>query len=602
MVFLLQTNAFYFIENNLSDKLTMKTRPVDPRLKIVAIDSESLDKAGSWPWPRAQMAVLAERLAAGGAKAVWLDVLYTEKSVNEAEDKALADVLAKHHNIYLSVYFDFKALQGSEQELEQEYLKPPVFAVAPERIGHTNILADDDHIVRRILLGIPNLKEEIVPIIDVRLANLLLPEGSKITWNDDYVWRRGADSIAIDDKLQVSFAYASVPDNPQFETIPAWKVLQGEIDPAYFRDSIVMIGPYDASLRDQYWTPAAGAPMHGVEIHANIVQALIDNKLYSKSSNTIAFLIVILGVMLLFALFYRLGARIGAVVLAFLIIGYSGIVHYVFHSQAILLPYFYTLLSFILAYVTAAAGHYLTERAEKERIAGVFGRYLPKPAVDHIVSAQEPVKVNGIRQEVTLMFVDIRGFTQLAETMEPEEVIKILNDYLDVCTKAIFKQEGTLDKFMGDGLMGIFGAPISADDHAERAVRAALDIKRESRRLARDLKERMGQAAYFGIGINTGPAVIGNIGSSNRLDYTAIGEAVNLASWLEANAQADQIVISKQTYELVKDSFECTRLEPVSIKRKGQAVEVFQVEREYDEDDFEDDDVEDAYDEGEQSH
>jgi len=187
------------------------------------------------------------------------------------------------------------------------------------------------------------------------------------------------------------------------------------------------------------------------------------------------------------------------------------------------------------------------------------------------------------------MFVDVRDFTPLAEKMEPEEVIKLLNEYLDTCTKVIFSQEGTLDKFMGDGVMSIFGAPIAQADHAERAVRAALEIKRQARALAKNLKEQCGQTIYFGIGINSGSAVIGNIGSNERSDYTAIGDAVNLAARLESVAKPGQILISRETYELISDSFECTKLDPIAVKGSEQSIEIYQVEWEYDVDDDDDD-------------
>lgn len=594
MVFFLHFDSFYFIENTLADKLTTKTRPVDPRIKILAIDSESLEKIGRFPWPRKDIAELLDKIAANGATAVWPDILFTEKSFDPADDKALAQVIAKHNNIYLPVYFEFKALQKSKKELEHEYLKLPVVDIPQDRIGHINVLSDKDNVVRKVLLGIPNLQEKIIPIIDVRLANLILPEDSKITWTDDYTWQRGDKPIRIDERLQAGFSYASSSTDSKFEIIPVWRVMKGEIDPAYFQDSIVLIGPYTVGLQDQYTTPMSKGQMYGVEIHANIIQAFLDNALYTPASKSKALMIVVLAAMLGYLVFEWVRARLGAVILALLIVGYSGIVYYVFSTQGLLLPYFYTLLGLILAYIISVVGQYLKERKERNRVTSIFGRYVSKAVVAEILSNREDLKVGGVRKDVSLMFVDIRGFTPLSEKMEPEEVINILNEYLDLCTKAVFKFEGTLDKFIGDGVMSIFGAPIAQADHAERAVRAALEMRKNADKLAADLEKKYGKSVYFGIGINSGPAVIGNIGSQDRLDYTAIGDTVNLAARLESNAKPGQILLSSETYERVKEIFECTQLEPIKVKGKEKPVEIYQVDRALDDDeDYEDDEYDD---------
>lgn len=594
MVFFIHFDSFYFIENTLADKLTSQTRPVDPRIKILAIDSESLDKIGRFPWPRNDIAELLDKIAANGATAVWPDILFPEKSLDPEDDKALAQVIAKHDNIFLPVYFEFKALQKSKNELEHEYLKLPVFDIPQDRIGHINVLNDKDNVVRKVLLGIPNLQEQIIPIIDVRLANLILPEDSKITWTDDYNWQRGDEPIGIDERLQAGFSYASSSTDSKFEIIPVWRVMQGEIDPAYFQDSIVLIGPYTVGLLDQYTTPMSKGQMYGVEIHANIIQAFLDNALYSPVSKSKALMIVVLVAMLGYLVFEWVRARWGAVILVLLIVGYSGIVYYVFSTQGLLLPYFYTLLGLILAYIISVVVQYLKERKERNRVTGIFGRYVSKAVVTEILSSREELKVGGVRKDVSLMFVDIRGFTPLSESMEPEEVINILNEYLDLCTKAVFKFEGTLDKFIGDGVMSIFGAPIAQADHAERAVRAALEMRRNADKLAADLQKKYGKSVYFGIGINSGPAVIGNIGSQDRLDYTAIGDTVNLAARLESNAKPGQILISSETYQRVKEIFECTQLEPIKVKGKEKPVEIYQVDRALDDnDDYEDDEYDD---------
>ncbi len=577
ILLLFRFDSFYMIENALSDKLTMQTRAVDPRIKILAIDSDSLEKVGRWPWPRVIMVDLIDKVASQGAIAVWPDILFTEKSDDPLGDQALADVVEKHDNVYLPVYFELKSIQNTEFTYDYDYLKKPVVDIPRERIGHINVLPDQDNVLRRIILGIPTLAEDVLPIIDVRIANLLLDEENKISWDDDHKWYRGQERIALDSNLQVGFSYASSSLDSKFEIIPIWKVIEGEIDPAYFENSIVMIGPYAVGLQDQFLTPMGKTSMFGVEIHANIIQAIIDNKLYTEVEDAYGTLLVVLLAMLGFALFELISARWGIVLLSSLVIGYSAVVYYIFHVYATLLPYFYVIVALVMGYICSIILQYIRELKEKNRVTGIFGRYVSKEVVAEILANPKEIELGGIRKDVSVMFIDIRGFTPLSEKMEPEEVIKILNKYLELCTKMVYKHEGTLDKFMGDGVMSIFGAPIAQADHADRAVRTALEIKNKYELLAKDIQKEYGFSVDLGIGINSGSAVIGNIGSRDRLDYTAIGDTVNLAARLEANAKPGQILISGETFARINGRFRCTELEPILVKGKKDLVEVFEV-------------------------
>ncbi|MFA6807976.1 MAG: CHASE2 domain-containing protein [Eubacteriales bacterium] len=368
VIFLFIFDSFYFIENPLSDKLTDKARSVDPRIKILAIDDESLEKIGEWPWPRDLVAETIEKIASNGAVAVWPDILYTEKSLNPAEDEALSKVVEKYDNVYLPAYFEFNALQNSNKDLEHEYMKWPVVNIPDERVGHINVLPDKDSVVRDVLLGVPNLKGEIVPIIDVRLANLLLSENNMITWDDEYVWYRGNDYIPVDEQFQIGFSYASSATENGFEVIPIWKVIEGKIDPGYFKDCVVMIGPYSSGLQEMYKTPIGKTEMSGVEIHANIIQALLDNKLYTHASHDSSFMIITIMAILGFMLFEWKKARLGAVILVGLIVGYTGIVYIYFHSQGVLMPYFYVIFSLLIGYVVSVIDKYLTARKEKSKL------------------------------------------------------------------------------------------------------------------------------------------------------------------------------------------------------------------------------------------
>jgi len=186
------------------------------------------------------------------------------------------------------------------------------------------------------------------------------------------------------------------------------------------------------------------------------------------------------------------------------------------------------------------------------------------------------VQPGGRQMEISVLFADIRGFTTISENLSPPEVVEILNQYLVSMEEEVFKQGGTLDKYTGDGMMVIFGAPLEQPDHAQRAVRAALGMQRASAQVSLGRGDTPWEVAY-GIGITTGPAVVGHIGSKRRLDYTAIGDSVNLAARLEGQAPPGTILINQATYEAVKEVAIVEKLEPVMVKGKAKPVAVYQV-------------------------
>jgi len=578
--FLYYKEVMYNAERSVTDRVTIEPRSVDSRIKLLAVDEESLDKVGKWPWPRNIIAEVSDKLLAKGALAVWPDIYYSNKSQNPAEDRAWEMVAAKYPNLFLPVYFDFQTRKVKGQVVV-EGLQKPVIPIDPKQTGHINVIPDDDRVVRKVMLGISN-GETRVSAISVKLANLLLPADHQVTWSDDNRWLKGDTPLPVGPHNELYFSYATKPLDQRVETISIAKVLSGEVDPAYFAGSVVLIGPYAMGLDDAYYTPASKTlEMYGVAIHANIMQSLLDGKIYTRASQPVGLMVIVLLGFLAYFSMERVRAKWSILIMVGLLIVYTVSEVIVFQTLSVLLPYLYPVLTIISVYIFSLVSQYLIERRERGRVTGIFGRYVSKAVVQEILASKEEIKVGGVRKDITLVFVDIRGFTPLSESMEPEDIIKILNEYLDLCSRAVFAQEGTIDKFIGDGVMSIFGAPIEQADHPERAVLAALQMQREAGTLAERLLEQYGRSVSFGIGINSGPAVVGNIGSQERMDYTAIGDTVNLAARLESNAKPGQILISKATYERVKDRFRVTVLEPIKVKGKENLVEIYQVEGEF---------------------
>ena len=229
-----------------------------------------------------------------------------------------------------------------------------------------------------------------------------------------------------------------------------------------------------------------------------------------------------------------------------------------------------------LGLLTEIFNHTAKSLKEKELIKGAFSKYISSEVMEQIIKDPSKLSLHGKRLKATMLFTDIRGFTSMSEKLEPEQVVSIINDYLTIQTDKVIKHNGFLDKFVGDCVMAVYGIPVPKDDDAYRAVKTAIDI-RESVKKLNSIRERMKQLTVgIGIGLNTGEVVCGNMGSPQKMDYTVIGDNVNLASRLEANAPANTIYVSESTYEETKDKFNYKELEPIFVKGKKEPIKIYE--------------------------
>ena len=207
-----------------------------------------------------------------------------------------------------------------------------------------------------------------------------------------------------------------------------------------------------------------------------------------------------------------------------------------------------------------------------------FKQYVDAKVVDELSKDDQfQIRLGGEKRTVAVLFVDIRGFTPLSESLMPEQVVKILNEYLALTTASILQNNGMLDKFIGDATMAVFNAPLDLDDYVFRAVQTALDMRKGAEKLAQNLQEQFGKTVSFGIGVNCGEAVVGNIGCEFRMDYTAIGDTVNTAARLESRAKPGEILISQAVYDTVKDRILAEEVGPMELKGKSNTVMVYRV-------------------------
>ncbi len=562
-----RADSFGTVENGLQDRLYQARGPVDTRIVIVGIDDESLKSLGRWPWPRDYHARLIRNISQGQPAVIGLDLILSEPARNGVEDADLVSTVKDAGNVVVPVYGVLGEKSRGGKIAVNELQRPFPALEAVSLGGHINTIPDSDGIVRKALLSL-DAEGEIIPSFawSIYRQYFLKMNGGQEPGQPPQ-----------DRFKRMDVAFTGKPGD--YEHFSYSRVASGEIPPAYFKDKIVLVGPYAVGIEDYYFTPLAhDAPMYGIEIHANIVQALLMEN-YKKPIPSLANFILLAALSLsAFFAFSKLTPFCSLLVL----LGLGAVYAWVaagLYKQGCILPLFYPLALTALCYLVSLGSRYLEEMLERKRITDVFGRYVAPQVVDKILKEGEAgLQLGGSRREITALFVDIRGFTPLSESARPEEVVEILNDYLSLCARSIFLYGGTLDKFIGDAAMALYNAPLDLADHVFMAVQSAWAMKNGAAELEKKLLERFGRTVQFGIGINTGVAVVGNIGASFRMDYTAIGDTVNTAARLESNAKAGQVLLSRAAYEQVKERVLVTPLGEIQVKGKSQGIAVYQLD------------------------
>ena len=264
----------------------------------------------------------------------------------------------------------------------------------------------------------------------------------------------------------------------------------------------------------------------------------------------------------------------GALFLSVLALG-----KYLFEAQGVWMNLTYPSLNLILIYLGVTGYRYMTEEKEKKKIRGAFQYYLTASVVEEMLQNPDKLKLGGEKKDLTVLFSDIRGFTSISERMTPDGLVKFLNEYLTKMTDIVFKYDGLLDKYMGDAIMAIWGAPLDQPDHVRRACLAALDMVEELHRLQKKWSAEGMPFLNIGIGVNAGPMVVGNMGSDRRFDYTVMGDSVNLGSRMEGlnKLYGTNIIVSEMTYDRVKEEFWGRELDLVRVKGKDQPVKIFEL-------------------------
>jgi adenylate cyclase len=357
-------------------------------------------------------------------------------------------------------------------------------------------------------------------------------------------------------------------------------ILSGKTPTEAFRDKIVLVGATAVGIYDLRVTPFSSA-YPGVEIHATIIDNILHRN-FLKHSTTTHFIdicaIIFFGLMI--GLLIPRLAPVTGMIAAFLIVCAFVFINFlVFFKFNIWLNLVYPFVSMILIYLGITIYHYFKEEREKRKIRGAFQYYLNASVINDMLKDPAKLKLGGDKKNLSVMFSDIRGFTSISEKLTPEELVALLNEYLTAMTNKVFEYDGLLDKYIGDAIMAVFGAPLEQQDHAKRACLTALGMMKELHQLQKKWKAEGRPVIDIGIGINSGDMVVGNMGSTMRFDYTVMGDMVNLASRLEGTNKeyGTNIIVSEFTYQMVKDIMCCRELDGVRVKGKYKPVKIYEL-------------------------
>ena len=317
--------------------------------------------------------------------------------------------------------------------------------------------------------------------------------------------------------------------------------------------------------------------MQGVEINANVLQALIDGKTAVEVPKDVYAAIMFV---ITYLVFFLVRKQKLAFALAEMV-AFTGVHLLVGRMMALngkIITQLCIIIVFALIIAYLVVEKYLLEKIRRRKMLSTFKQYMAPQVVDKLTKGNDfEIKLGGEKRDVAVMFVDIRGFTPMSENLQPEQVVQILNEYLTLTTESIFKHNGMLDKFIGDATMAVFNAPFDLEDYLYEAVATAWDIKSGSDELGKKLMEQFGRTVSFGIGVNCGDAVVGNIGCEFRMDYTAIGDTVNTAARLESRAKPGQILISEKLYKALEDRIEAEEVGEMELKGKSNKIMVYSV-------------------------
>ncbi|MEQ9559229.1 MAG: adenylate/guanylate cyclase domain-containing protein [Rhodospirillales bacterium] len=616
----------------------MKPREIPPPerkpVTIIDLDEKSLGEVGQWPWPRNVIAQMVENLMKMGAAVVAFDIVFAEP--DRMNPSAIADALKgldedtknkirqfkSNDEIFAETIKRSRVVLGQstvESELEGVKLPPVKKSIAVRKYGANvpdpldllpsfpalvrnvpiieqaaggrfgghgifSIIPEQDGIIRRI----PSLfvqGKDMFPALSVEMLRLATGRPT-ILVNVD---QAGVKSLGIAKGLEIPtdqngrmWPYFSKSDKAKY--VSAVDVLNGTADPAMIKGKLTIVGTSAIGLKDIRSIPTE-SNIPGVEVHVQIIETVL-NKAYLTRPNFaqgMELSVILLGGLAMIVLVPWVGALWTFMVFAVTTAGVGFGSWHAFSEYRMLIDAVYTLIAIFLLYSTLTYLNYVREEASKKQVRGAFAHYLSPDMVERLAENPDSLKLGGEMRDMTLLFCDVRGFTTISEQFDPVGLTSLINKLLTPLTNAILKRKGTIDKYMGDCIMAFWNAPLDNPNHAMDGCRSALAMLAEmeplNTRLEQEAKEegRKHVPLKVGLGLNSGPAVVGNMGSDMRFDYSVLGDTVNLAARLEGQSKSYgmNVVLGALTYAEVKDELACIDLDFIRVKGKLEGVMIY---------------------------
>ena len=543
---------------------------------IVGIDDESFLRMNlPWPWPRSLHGQLIKALGTSGAKAIVMDIIFSDPSTPR-EDKTMAEAIKQYGNVVLAA--DIEIVRA--EKFTREILVTPIeeFLNAGAYFGVSSIPVDADNVVRRFFWGTQD-----APSLELSALRML-----GVTREKDY-------------RKMVHF---TGPAN-HIPYVPYHKALKPDfyLPEGFFKDRIIIVGKYSRQSKEgneltgkyrlhlQPPSPVRGVDMFatpfyiiddrltpGVEIHANMLLSLLEDDALKPLKRTEAvMLIIFLSVFLTFL--NRKWSPLKSISLNVVVaISYLFLSYFLFSKQGLFLPFSAPLSAIFINFLSSGVISYVGVERKRRHLRKAFSLYLSPQVAKKVLDSPERLKLGGQRVYATVLFSDLAGFTEMSEMNEPEEVVSILTRHTTEMTRIIFKYNGTLDKFIGDAIMAVWGVPVEDEDQALHACLAALEMQRRMKTLADEIKIS-GYKLSMRVGINSGIVMAGNMGSEERFDFTVIGDNVNIASRLESlnKMYGTEIIISESTMKKIAGRLAVRELDSVKVKGKRQDIKIFEL-------------------------
>lgn len=605
-LFVFSVSFIHHVDLKLKDARFLLRGELKPpsTVAVVAIDNKSIKEIGRWPWSRDVFAGLINGLSHYGVKVTALDIVFSEAQ-GKAPDTALAKGIASAGNIIMGYFFRNEEQVMDPVVLEQvasskikllrigqgvtsvplsEYagMDANISSLGKEALGFGffNAIADSDGLFRKSPL-LMLYDGDVYPSLALKALTHFLGEDSVVDVADFGISSIGIGSYTVPVNERGELALNYYGPTGSFPTYSAVDVIKKRLPENTLKDKLVFVGATEIGIYDVRATPF-DAILPGVEIHATVAANTIEKKFIIHDSRTklleLAAIIIfplILALLLGSSPSTLIGFLYGSIITA----GYLLINYLLFRKYLLDLSILYPVFSLALTTVSSEVYRSLVIDKKGRYMKKAFSNYVSADLVAQIMKNPDSLKLGGEKREITILFSDIRGFTTLSESLSPEALVMVLNEYLSPMTRIVLEEKGTLDKYIGDAVMAIYNAPLDVDNHAEHACRSAIKMLEKLEELNRSFIEKGVQPIDIGIGMNTGDAVVGNMGADIRFDYTAIGDNVNLASRLEGlnKMYGTHILVSDSTRKHVKANFTFRELDLVAVKGKHLPVPIYEL-------------------------